>query len=641
VKSPSGTNHVPTDVTQPSDIGLSFGGTRADLSVSDIIAALGPRIPDVSTAPKVFRQATILLARQGTSPSSADLDKLVLMQQRFQQYFGEASGGLGVLDLSLNAIPVEPVINSITPVFGSTLGNTRVYISGSNFQNGATVRIGAAAASNVQVVNSSLIIATTPAGTAGRADVVVTNPGAQPATLASAYTYRVLAPASVPSNALRIPYVVDSQFFRSNLGINNPNPAAAAVRISHLDSNGLLASPVATVAVPAHGYLQIDSLLRYLQGATSVTGLEGSLVLESDQPVEAFVSQIDNQSGDPSILDGIRAGASRLLLQSAANTGPFRSNLRVLNLSSSPAMVDLTALDRDTGQAIGTPLDNLSVAGNGYLSLDNVLAALGVPDAYGPVAIQSRNGALLAAVSQVSGLNADTSGFFVAQAADSGSGAEVIPFVIDSAAFRTNLGLNNLGTGTAHIQVTLIGSDGSTLAGPSAPFAVAPLGMLQINGIVRFLLGSTSVTNQQGYLRLSSDQPMRAFATQIDNISQDPGIETSVSSGSSHLLLKSSANTNFQSSLVIVNPGSSAVTVTVTARQGESSGNGTLTGTRSLPIAAGGYYASDNILADLGASSVFGPIEIQSDSGQPLIAVSRVYNTAGHTSGFFSLQPLP
>ncbi|HVN83000.1 MAG TPA: IPT/TIG domain-containing protein, partial [Terriglobia bacterium] len=187
VKSPSGTYHVATDVTEPSDIGLTFRGTRADLSVNDIIAAIGPRIPDSSTAPRVFHQATILLVERGTLPSSADLNKLGLIQQRFQQYFTQATNGLGVIDISLNAIPVLPVVESISPGFGSTLGNTRVYISGNNFQNGATVRIGPAAATNVQVVNSSLIVATTGPASAGVVNVVVTNPGAQPVTLSSAY----------------------------------------------------------------------------------------------------------------------------------------------------------------------------------------------------------------------------------------------------------------------------------------------------------------------------------------------------------------------------------------------------------------------------------------------------------------------
>ena len=56
--------------------------------------------------------------------------------------------------ITVTFTPVVPVVNGISPSWGPTLGNTRVYISGSNFQNGATVTIGAAPATNVQVVNS-------------------------------------------------------------------------------------------------------------------------------------------------------------------------------------------------------------------------------------------------------------------------------------------------------------------------------------------------------------------------------------------------------------------------------------------------------------------------------------------------------
>jgi hypothetical protein len=98
---------------------------------------------------------------------------------------------------------------------------------------------------------------------------------------------------------------------------------------------------------------------------------------------------------------------------------------------------------------------------------------------------------------------------------------------------------------------------------------------------------------------------------------------------------------SFQSTLVIVNPNDWAVTVTVNSRQGETAGNGTITGSRSINIAAKGYYASSNILRDIGATSVFGPIEILSTAGSPIVAVSRVYSTGGHTSGFFNLESLP
>jgi hypothetical protein len=216
--------------------------------------------------------------------------------------------------------------------------------------------------------------------------------------------------------------------------------------------------------------------------------------------------------------------------------------------------------------------------------------------------------------------------------------------VIDTETFRTNLGLNNLAASSADIQISLIAMDGTILASTASPVQLTSLGMLQINNIVRFLINgssSSSLTNQQGYLRITSNQPIKAFATQIDNASQDPSIEDSASGGGSHLLLKSSANSNFQSTLVIVNPNDSAVTVTVSSRQGETTGNGNITGTRSIDIAPGGYFASSNILQDLAATSAFGPIEVLSTSGSPLIAVSRVYSSGGHTSGFFNLKPLP
>jgi hypothetical protein len=47
----------------------------------------------------------------------------------------------------------------------------------------------------------------------------------------------------------------------------------------------------------------------------------------------------------------------------------------------------------------------------------------------------------------------------------------------------------------------------------------------------------------------------------------------------------------------------------------------------------------ENLLQELGASSTFGPVEIR--CALPVIAVSRVYNPDGNTSGFLEAQALP
>ena len=623
-----------------TEVGITFRGTRVDLTVNEILAANGVRIPDVSAAPKRFRQAYILLVRAGTSPSEAELQKVDRLRRRFIDFFAQATGGLGTAVTTLNSNTSAPVISGITPQWGSTFGDTQVYISGHDFRQGASVLLGGVVAGQVQVLNSSLISARTPAANEGTVSVVVTNPDGQAGTLSNAFTYRSLSPVTVSSNALRIPYVVDNISFRSNLGINNPNSGSTSVRISLLDKRGLLVNRLESVVIPASGYIQKNDLLQEMEGVQSPTGREGSLVLESEQPIEAFVSQIDNVSGDPSILDGIRQGASRLILQSAANSGPFRSDLLVLNLSSGEAQIAITALDRNSGQPIGTALTKVAVEGNGFVRFENILEALAVSGNYGPVEIRSTNGAMVAAVSQVSGLNHNTSAFFQAQNPEVAKHTLIVPSVLDDAAFRTNLGLNNLGHELARVNIELIGQDGSRLAASPA-IQIESLGMLQINQIVKYLSGSSSA-NLQGYLRISADQPILAFASLIDNASDDPSIEKGVAIGSSNLLLKSAANTNFRSTLVIVNPNEAAVSATVLAREGSATNNGSVTGTRTVQIPAYSQFVSENILQELGASNSFGPIEIRSSSSAlPIIAVSRVYSVANNTSGFLEAQTVP
>jgi hypothetical protein len=91
----------------------------------------------------------------------------------------------------------SPVVNSVTPNTGSTAGGTAVSISGANFFNPSTVTFGGVAATNVVVVNSTTITATTPAHAAGAVDVVVTDGGAcigATGRLPGGFTYAPAAP---------------------------------------------------------------------------------------------------------------------------------------------------------------------------------------------------------------------------------------------------------------------------------------------------------------------------------------------------------------------------------------------------------------------------------------------------------------
>lgn len=83
-----------------------------------------------------------------------------------------------------------PIARSVTPDEGSLTGGTVVVVAGTGFLKGVTVSFGGVAATKVTLKSDTELEATTPASKAAAAvDVVVTNPGSQPATREKAYSY--------------------------------------------------------------------------------------------------------------------------------------------------------------------------------------------------------------------------------------------------------------------------------------------------------------------------------------------------------------------------------------------------------------------------------------------------------------------
>jgi len=100
-----------------------------------------------------------------------------------------ATDGSGNLYWRSVAPPAAPSITSVSPNSGPTSGGTAIAITGANFQNGAAVTVGGIAATGVSFVGPTQLNATTPAGTAGAKNIVVTNPDGQSATFANGFAY--------------------------------------------------------------------------------------------------------------------------------------------------------------------------------------------------------------------------------------------------------------------------------------------------------------------------------------------------------------------------------------------------------------------------------------------------------------------
>ncbi len=87
----------------------------------------------------------------------------------------------------------QPTLASLDPNNGPEAGGTAITISGTQFGPGATVTVGGNPATDVQVLSNSQIVAVTPPGAQGPADVIVTVPGVSTPSVAQVFTYNPLS----------------------------------------------------------------------------------------------------------------------------------------------------------------------------------------------------------------------------------------------------------------------------------------------------------------------------------------------------------------------------------------------------------------------------------------------------------------
>lgn len=183
-----------------------------------------------------------------------------------------------------------PTLSALSPSSGSSLGDTSVTLTGTEFNPGATVSFASstsAAQATVTSISSSgtSITALTPAGIYGLVSVTVTNPGGLSATLANAFTFTTASQPTISSispttgSGCTLVTVTGTGFANTNATSTNstisaavtvgghtllpvsacPTQIAAAsngVAVSAFSTSGVL-SVVSTAAFPASGSLQV------------------------------------------------------------------------------------------------------------------------------------------------------------------------------------------------------------------------------------------------------------------------------------------------------------------------------------------------------------------------------------------------
>ncbi|MSO22946.1 MAG: CHRD domain-containing protein [Acidobacteria bacterium] len=189
-----------------------------------------------------------------------------------------------------------------------------------------------------------------------------------------------------------IPSVLADGIFRSNLGIQNLTNMVSTVVVNVAGETG--AGSALTVSLPPRGFGQIQNV-NFLFGIEA----RGVVHLDPDQHIEAFVSTIENTANIPFIIP-MNSKGTRLAIVAVSNLGGrYVSSLVVSNEGRAAATVDILARD-SSGTVSGQPL-SVSIPAGGFFYRADILAALGIPDGFGPLEIRSTNGQPISAQSLV------------------------------------------------------------------------------------------------------------------------------------------------------------------------------------------------------------------------------------------------
>jgi hypothetical protein len=166
----------PTVSSVSPNSGNGAGGTSITITGSDFVSGATVTIGGSSCTSVVFISSTSLTC---TTPArSVGAANIVVTNPN--SISGTLSGGFSFTH----------AVSSVSPTSGTTAGGTLLTISGTGFTASYTVTIGGNDCTSPSRPSSSQIRCTTPSGTAGAKDVVVTKDGVS-TTLSSAFTYAV------------------------------------------------------------------------------------------------------------------------------------------------------------------------------------------------------------------------------------------------------------------------------------------------------------------------------------------------------------------------------------------------------------------------------------------------------------------
>ncbi len=116
------TGNPPGFSTMFPQVGIMFDGGRQDIQIGDIIQAEGRRTPDSTVAQRHFRMAFVLIVKQGSTPSAAEVAQVEGYRSQFEAFYGQAAGGRAYMDAGL----LHALELSVAPASGVQAGGSMI-----------------------------------------------------------------------------------------------------------------------------------------------------------------------------------------------------------------------------------------------------------------------------------------------------------------------------------------------------------------------------------------------------------------------------------------------------------------------------------------------------------------------------------
>ena len=216
------------DPTQLPQLGATISGTATTVSIDDIIAAAGPRVPDSTTSKKTFNFAYVLLTRPGDDTSLAQ-PAIEILRSAWAGKYTTVTQGIG----NIASVPATLNVYIDSSVSGATVTGPDVTVTGAvvnstGAETGVTVNGVLAAVSGSRFVanhvplqpgaNTISVSATDVNGLTASASCTVTDtPG---------YYLRIVPNVSSGTAPLNISFSIDSSFIVTNPSMTTSGPAS-------------------------------------------------------------------------------------------------------------------------------------------------------------------------------------------------------------------------------------------------------------------------------------------------------------------------------------------------------------------------------------------------------------------------------